>query len=103
MNGKIVGMTEKPTGKARMPEQDIAKGIAILLVLALHTLTLKRSVYLVCGGIFGFIMPFFFGQKVGAVGGIAVGNRADNRDDIAEPDDGYASEQRNQHGNQHEE
>jgi len=60
MNGKIVGMTEKPTGKARMPEQDIAKGIAILLVLALHTLTLKRSVYLVCGGIFGFIMPFFF-------------------------------------------
>ena len=44
----------------RMPEQDIAKGIAIILVLALHTLTLNRGIYNALGGIFGFIMPFFF-------------------------------------------
>jgi len=48
------------TGKARMPEQDIAKGIAILLVIALHTLTLNQGAYYALGGIFGFIMPFFF-------------------------------------------
>lgn len=46
--------------RVRMPEQDIAKGIAVLMVLALHTLTLKRSLYSVCGGLFGFILPFFF-------------------------------------------
>ncbi len=46
--------------KSRMLEQDIAKGIAILLVLALHTLTLNRNIYFVLGGVFGFIMPFFF-------------------------------------------
>ncbi len=46
--------------KMRMPEQDIAKGIAILLVIALHTLTLHQTVYVLLGGLFGFIMPFFF-------------------------------------------
>ena len=46
--------------KPRMLEQDIAKGIAIILVLALHTLTLKRGIYNALGGVFGFIMPFFF-------------------------------------------
>lgn len=51
---------EVPKKKERMLEQDIAKGIAILLVLALHTLTLKREIYNILGGIFGFIMPFFF-------------------------------------------
>ena len=46
--------------KGRMIEQDIAKGIAIILVIALHTLTLKSSIYNILGGIFGFIMPFYF-------------------------------------------
>ena len=46
--------------KPRMLEQDIAKGIGIILVLALHTLTLSRSIYNALGGVFGFIMPFFF-------------------------------------------
>ena len=50
---------EKPK-KERMIEQDIAKGIAIILVIALHTLTLKSSIYNILGGIFGFIMPFYF-------------------------------------------
>ena len=45
---------------SRMVEQDVAKGIAMLLVIALHTLCLKKSVYSFMGGIFGFIMPFFF-------------------------------------------
>ena len=48
------------TAKARMPEQDIAKGIAILLVVALHTLTLRSEMFVLLGGLFGFIMPFFF-------------------------------------------
>ena len=46
--------------KERMLEQDIAKGIGIILVLALHTLTLNRGIYSILGGLFGFIMPFFF-------------------------------------------
>ena len=46
--------------KPRMLEQDIAKGIGILLVLALHTLTLNKGIYQILGGVFGFIMPFFF-------------------------------------------
>jgi len=46
--------------KQRMLEQDIAKGIGIILVLALHTLTLSKGIYNALGGIFGFIMPFFF-------------------------------------------
>ena len=51
---------ESITKKPRMIEQDIAKGIAIILVIALHTLTLNRNIYQMLGGIFGFIMPFFF-------------------------------------------
>lgn len=50
---------EKPA-KARMLEQDIAKGIAILLVMALHTLTIRTGIYNILGGFFGFIMPFYF-------------------------------------------
>ena len=50
---------EKPT-KQRMLEQDIAKGIAIILVMALHTLTIAKGIYNILGGIFGFIMPFYF-------------------------------------------
>ena len=46
--------------KPRMLEQDIAKGIAIILVMALHTLTLSKGVYNILGGLFGFIMPFYF-------------------------------------------
>ncbi len=52
-------MTET-SKKTRMVEQDIAKGLAIILVMMLHTLTLKREVFLVLGGVFGFILPFFF-------------------------------------------
>lgn len=55
----VTGKPER-SAKPRMPEQDIAKGIAILLVMALHTLTLNKDIYLALGGIFGFIMPFFF-------------------------------------------
>ena len=51
---------ETQAKKPRMMEQDIAKGIAIILVLALHTLTLNKSIYQILGGVFGFIMPFFF-------------------------------------------
>lgn len=51
---------EKTGPKERMPEQDIAKGIAILLVVALHTLKLNGTAFTLLGGIFGFIMPFFF-------------------------------------------
>lgn len=44
----------------RMPEQDIAKGLAILMVLALHTLMLHKGIFTIVSGMFGFIMPFFF-------------------------------------------
>ena len=44
----------------RMPEQDIAKGLAILLVIALHCLTLKKEYYMILAGLIGFLMPFFF-------------------------------------------
>ena len=56
------GNTEKPgkTAKPRMLEQDIAKGIAIILVMALHTLTISKGIYNILGGLFGFIMPFYF-------------------------------------------
>ena len=43
-----------------MLEQDIAKGIAIILVMALHTLTITKGIYNILGGLFGFIMPFYF-------------------------------------------
>ncbi len=46
--------------KTRMVEQDIAKGLGIVLVIMLHTLTLKREVYLVMGCLVGFILPFYF-------------------------------------------
>ena len=44
----------------RMIEQDIAKGIAIILVMVTHTVTMKRGIYYIIGGLFGFIMPFYF-------------------------------------------
>ena len=59
LDGKAVASPAKPV-KKRMLEQDIAKGIAIILVIALHTLTLKKEIYNILGGLFGFIMPFFF-------------------------------------------
>ena len=48
------------SAKPRMLEQDIAKGVAIILVMALHTLTITRGIYNILGGFFGFIMPFYF-------------------------------------------
>ena len=59
LTGKGAALAAAP-GNGRMIEQDIAKGVAIILVLALHTLTLKRSIYTIVGGFFGYIMPFFF-------------------------------------------
>ena len=50
----------RKTAKPRMLEQDIAKGIAIILVMALHTLTISKGIYNILGGLFGFIMPFYF-------------------------------------------
>ncbi len=40
----------KPKSKPRMLEQDVAKGIAIILVMALHTLTLNKNIYTILGG-----------------------------------------------------
>ena len=45
--------------KKRMVSQDIAKGIAILLVVQTHTLQLTRPVGTVLGVLFGYAMPFF--------------------------------------------
>ncbi len=56
---KAVQSPAKPA-KPRMLEQDIAKGIAMILVIALHTLTLDKGIYYILGGLFGFIMPFYF-------------------------------------------
>ena len=61
-NAAVLGGDKKAlkAAKPRMPEQDIAKGIAIILVMALHTLTLSKEIYHILGGLFGFIMPFYF-------------------------------------------
>ena len=59
-DGDKVAATPGKTAKPRMLEQDIAKGIAIILVMALHTLTISKEVYSILGGLFGFIMPFYF-------------------------------------------
>ncbi len=45
--------------KQRMVSQDIAKGIAILIVVQVHTLQLTRSIGSVIGVLFGYAMPFF--------------------------------------------
>lgn len=44
----------------RMLEQDIARGIAILMVMALHCLTIEKKYYMIMAGLVGFLMPFFF-------------------------------------------
>ena len=59
-DGDKVASKPRKTAKPRMLEQDIAKGIAIILVMALHTLTISKEVYSILGGLFGFIMPFYF-------------------------------------------
>ncbi|MBQ7203816.1 MAG: acyltransferase family protein, partial [Eubacterium sp.] len=61
-NAAVLGGDKKAlkAAKPRMLEQDIAKGIAIILVMALHTLTLSKEIYNILGGLFGFIMPFYF-------------------------------------------
>ena len=50
----------RKNAKPRMLEQDIAKGIAIILVMAIHTLTIRKNVYIILGVLFGFIMSFYF-------------------------------------------
>ena len=43
----------------RMVSQDIAKGIAILLVVLLHIIEAPNIVRIICGLLFGYAMPFF--------------------------------------------
>lgn len=43
----------------RMISQDIAKGIAILLVVLLHIIEVPQIVRIICGLLFGYAMPFF--------------------------------------------
>ncbi len=59
-SGAAAAEAASVSAKGRAPEQDIAKGIAILLVVALHTLKLDQTAFRLLGGLFGFIMPFFF-------------------------------------------
>ena len=53
-------MSNQINKNGRLIELDIAKGLAILLVIALHCLTLKKEYYMIVAGLFGFLMPFFF-------------------------------------------
>ena len=43
----------------RMVSQDIAKGIAILLVVLLHIIEVPNIIRIICGLLFGYAMPFF--------------------------------------------
>lgn len=45
--------------KQRMVSQDIAKGIAILLVVLLHIVEVPNIIRIICGLLFGYAMPFF--------------------------------------------
>lgn len=49
-------MSEK---SQRMVSQDIAKGIAILLVVLLHIIEVPQIIRIICGLLFGYAMPFF--------------------------------------------
>lgn len=55
---EVQEVVSKP--KPRMVEQDIAKGLAIILVMMLHILTTKTELFNIMGGIVGFIMSLFF-------------------------------------------
>ena len=48
------------SNKLRMLEQDVAKGLGVVMIMALHILTIAWSAYKIAGGLFGFILPFFF-------------------------------------------
>ena len=48
------------SNKPRMLEQDVAKGLGVIMIMALHILTIAGSAYKIAGGLFGFILPFFF-------------------------------------------
>ena len=48
------------SNKPRMLEQDVAKGLGVVMIMALHILTIAGSAYKIAGGLFGFILPFFF-------------------------------------------
>ena len=49
-----------PSKPRRMEEQDVAKGIAIFLVMALHILVVHKAAYQVLALLAGFIMALFF-------------------------------------------
>ena len=49
----------KKAVKKRMVSQDIAKGLAILLVVFVHSVKVNKGIGSVIGVLFGYIMPFF--------------------------------------------
>ena len=49
-----------PTPRKRMPEQDVAKGIAILGVVLFHILYIHKDIYAIFAGSMGFVMSMFF-------------------------------------------
>ena len=48
------------SNKPRMLEQDVAKGLGAVMLMAVHILTIAGSAYKIAGGLLGFILPFFF-------------------------------------------
>ncbi|MCR5491752.1 MAG: acyltransferase family protein [Bacilli bacterium] len=62
MEDAVIENKEIPESKPkkRMPEQDIAKGFAILLVTMMHILVVEKMAFAIAGGLFGFIMSLFF-------------------------------------------
>ena len=48
------------SNKPRMLEQDVAKGLGVVMIMAVHILTIAGSAYKIGSGLFGFILPFFF-------------------------------------------
>lgn len=52
-------MKKLPLKNNRMISQDIAKGIAIFLVILVHSIQVTTTIGSVIGVLFGYIMPFF--------------------------------------------
>ena len=48
------------SNKPRMLEQDVAKGLGVVMIMAVHILTIAGSAFKIGSGLFGFILPFFF-------------------------------------------
>lgn len=52
-------MLKRSQAKPRIVSQDIAKGIAILIVMLLHTVQVNRTFGSIVAILFGYLMPFF--------------------------------------------